>query len=304
MTCSSDLSDFWEEEYKIHYPDAVFRNVNNRVSITTETARKLIDTFPNVQRISFIGGEPTISNEHVEFLKMLINKGRSRNIDLGYVTNLTGLTDELLDIWDKFKNIHLSVSIDGFGKVNEYIRYPFKWSKTETSLKTIMKLCQDHVQSHKYTLGLSCTHSVYNAIQAPDLIEYFYDTLKTYECLDGNTLLKHCGAFVNRVSSPKDAMVSNLSIAYRNIGIEKINRLLNKIQVDVDNGIIVERGLIESIQLMGAWLAEPQSDDTDNINTLIKFIKVSDEFRNRNINDYIPELMTELEQMKQALTVD
>jgi len=44
--------------------------------------------------------------------------------------------------------------------------------------------------------------------------------------------------------------------------------------------------------------------DKNNIKTLIRFIKVSDEFRNRNINDYIPELMTELEYMKQVLKVD
>lgn len=304
MTCSSDLSDFWEEEYQIHYPNSVFRNVNNRVSITTETAQKLIDTFPNVQHISFIGGEPTISDEHFEFLKILIENGRSKNIGLSYVTNLTGVTDELLELWDKFYRVHISVSIDGFDKVNEYIRYPFKWSKTENSLKTILKLCQEHTDSHKYTMGLSCTHSVYNAIQAPDLMEYFYDTLKTYECADGNTLLKHCGAFINRVSSPKDAMISNLSSTYRNIGIEKVNRLLEKIQIDVDNGILVERGLIESLKLMGAWLAEPWSMDKNNIKTLSKFIKVSDKFRNRNINDYIPELVTELEFMKQVLKVD
>ena len=303
MTCNLDLSDFWEEEYKIHYPETRNR-VINRVSISIGTAQKLIDTFPNVQRISFIGGEPTISDEHIEFLKMLIAKGTNKNIGLSYVTNLTGVTDELLELWDKFYRVHISVSIDGFDKVNEYIRYPFKWSKTETSLKTILKLCQDHTHSHKYTMGLSCTHSVYNAIQAPDLIEYFYDILKTYECADGNTLLKHCGAFVNRVSSPKDAMVSNLSNKYRNIGIEKINRLLNKIQVDVDNGMLVERGLIESLKLMSAWLDEPWSMDKNNIKTLIKFIKVSDEFRNRKINDYIPELITELEYMNQVLKID
>ena len=303
MTCNLDLSDFWEEEYKIHYPETRDR-VINRVSISVETAQKLIDTFPNVQHISFIGGEPTISDEHIEFLKMLIVRGKSKNIGLSYVTNLTGVTEELLELWDKFYRVHISVSIDGFDKVNEYIRYPFKWSKTENSLKTILKLCQEHTDSHKYTMGLSCTHSVYNAIQAPDLIEYFYDTLKTYECADGNTLLKHCGAFVNRVSSPKDAMVSNLSNKYRNIGIEKINRLLNKIQVDVDNGILVERGLIESVKLMCAWLAEPWSMDKTNIQTIHKFINTSDTFRNRNINDYIPELMTEIEYLRQVLKID
>jgi len=304
MTCNADLSDFWEEEYNIHYPNSVFKNVNNRVSITTETAQKLIDTFPNVERIGLIGGEPTISDEHFEFLKMLIEKGRSKNIGLSYVTNLTGVTDELLELWDKFKTVHLSVSIDGFDKVNEYIRYPFKWSKTENNLKTILSLCQEHVLTHKYTMGLSCTHSIYNAIQAHDLIEYFYDILKSYQCEDGNTLLKHCGAFINRVSHPKDAMVSNLSNTYRNKGIKRGSKLLEKVQHDIDNGLLVEKGIVESIKLINAWLAEPWSMDKTNIQTIHKFINTSDKFRNRNINDYIPELMTELEYMKQVLKID
>jgi hypothetical protein len=44
--------------------------------------------------------------------------------------------------------------------------------------------------------------------------------------------------------------------------------------------------------------------DKTNIQTILKFINTSDTFRNRNINDYIPELMTELEYMKQVLKID
>ena len=98
MTCNLDLSDFWEEEYLVHFPGYHIRN--ERVSIPIDTAKKLIDSFPNVERISFVGGEPTISDEHFEFLKMLIEKGTSKNINLSYVTNLTGLTDEILELWD------------------------------------------------------------------------------------------------------------------------------------------------------------------------------------------------------------
>jgi hypothetical protein len=297
MTCNADLSDFWEEEYAVHFPNSRNRNIN-RVSINVSTAHKLIDTFPNVRRISFIGGEPTISDEHIEFLKMLITKGTSNNIGLSYVTNLTGITEELLDLWGKFYRVHLAVSIDGFGKINEYIRYPFKWSKTENSLQTILKLCQYKPQN--YSMSLSCTHSVYNAIQAPDLFEYFYDTLKTYDDTTNNdTLLHMCGAFVNRVSYPKDAMICNLSTAYREKGIKKVNNLLKKIQTDIDNGLKVNQGIIGSIKLLGVWLEEPCSMDNDNITTLINFINTSDKFRNRNINDYIPELMEELQYLKE-----
>jgi organic radical activating enzyme len=296
MTCNVDLSDFWEEENAVHFPNS--RNkIINRVSINVDAAHKLIDTFPNVRRISFIGGEPTISDEHIEFLKMLIARGTSNNIGLSYVTNLTSITDELLELWEKFRTIHLVASIDGLGKINEYIRYPFKWSKTETNLQIILELCK--YKPHRYSMSLSCTHSVYNAIQAPDLFEYLYDTLKTYD--DGTntvTPLQSCGAFINRVSQPKNAMICNLSTAYREQGIKKVNNLLKKIQTDIDNGLKVNQGIVDSIKLMGVWLEEPCSMNNNNITTLINFIKTSDKFRNRNIIDYIPELMEELQKLK------
>jgi len=52
----------------------------------------------------------------------LIEQGRSKDITLGYVTNLTGVRDELLELWDQFNMKHITVSIDGVGKVNEYQR--------------------------------------------------------------------------------------------------------------------------------------------------------------------------------------
>jgi len=56
-------------------------------------------------------------------LKRLIEQGRSKDITLGYVTNLTGVRDELLELWINCNMKHITVSIDGVGKVNEYQRY-------------------------------------------------------------------------------------------------------------------------------------------------------------------------------------
>ena len=292
MTCNADLSDFWEEEWiAIHGSENYVSR--NRISINGTNAQQLLEDFPNVEFISLVGGEPTISEEHLLFLKLLIESGRSKNISLSYVTNLTGLTDELLGYWEHFKAVNTCVSIDGYGKVNEYIRYPFKWSKTETNLKKYLELCQKNVGNMKYTLGLSCTLSMYNAIQAPDLLEYWYDTLKTYKTEDG-TLLKNVGAFINRVSFPVYAMVNNLPLPYRKQGIEKVDRLLAKIESE---GLEVERGIIESIQTIKSTLEEEWDMDMNRMKEAKHFIKTSDQFRNRDMKDYIPELAEELEKI-------
>ena len=58
---------------------------------------------------------------------------------LFYTTNLTVLKDELFDLWSQFGHIYLGVSIDGYGEVDDYIRYPSKWEKLEKNIKTVSK---------------------------------------------------------------------------------------------------------------------------------------------------------------------
>ena len=66
LTCGPGASDFWEEEWSVLYPDTKFQ-IYSRVSIDETTASKLIRDFPNARRVNFIGGEPTISDEHFAF---------------------------------------------------------------------------------------------------------------------------------------------------------------------------------------------------------------------------------------------
>ena len=282
MTCNAGASDFWEEEFGILYPETKSQ-VYSRVSIDETTASKLIRDFPNIIRVNFIGGEPTISDEHLAFLHKLVEEGKSKNIELGYVTNLSGLNAELIEVWKNFKSVGASVSIDGYGKVNEYIRYPFKWSKTEENLRTLLEICKQ--DPDKFGIGLSLTHSIFNAIQAPDLLEFWYDILKEYG------LLNRCGAFLNRVNDPTTMMVQHLSESYRQIGSEKAKRLLDKIKKD---NLDIQQITIDSIKLMDSILNEPWTGEIDKIKELQTFIKGSDEFRKRSITDYIPELVDEL----------
>ena len=305
MTCSSDLSDFWTEEWNKVWaikPEQQFKF--NRVCIADTTARKLVEDFPNVTAVSLIGGEPTISEEHIEFLKLLIEKGRSKKIRLSYVTNLTGITDELVELWKQFGSVHVSVSIDGYQKTNEYIRYPFKWSKIESNLRTFLSMVKesmDDPSKTKFSIGLSCTVSLFNAIQSMDLFEFWLHLGLEYKKIDG-TLAHDNGCFVNRVSHPLYALVSLLTPEYRKQGLVKGQELLNFIDnyLSEHPNETINHGLIESIKIVMRWLEEPQLIDSTYLSQNKHFVTNSDEFRNRHIKDYIPELYNELEKIWEA----
>lgn len=301
MTCNNSASDFWEDEF-VHIWKGTTRIVD-RININDEKADKIVSQFPNVQRISFVGGEPTISDEHVRYLKKLIDTGRSSQIKISYVTNLTGITDELIELWDHFKNVQVAVSIDGYGKVNEYIRYPFKWEKVENNLRKLFNMIvnsNDTVEGKQYTTGLSCTVSMFNAIQCFDLLEFWLDLTIEYNT-ESLLMTSYAGCFVNYVSYPDYALVGLLSPEYRQQGIIKGGKLLSKIAEYEANGLHVNVGLTDSIRLIMAWLKEPQINDKVLLGKSKHFVEASDLFRKRNIKDYIPELHTELEKLWQNL---
>lgn len=302
MTCSPDLSDFWQEEYEKIWRIKPYNKVQyKRVCIDDASADSLAREFPNVRNVSFIGGEPTISEEHIRFLEILISQGRSKNISLSYVTNLTGINPELVSLWNHFKSVHVSVSIDGYGKVNEYIRYPIKWNKTEQNLRMFLDMVREsaenkHIERTEFTIGLSCTVSIFNAIQCMDLFEFWFDLTSSCK-VDDKTLGAIVGCFVNRVSHPQHALVGLLSKEYRQQGIEKGNMLLKKIE-DFDNNFPdyarTNHGLSESIKLTMNWLEEEQIIDSVFLSQNKHLITESDEYRNRQLKDFMPELWKEL----------
>lgn len=301
MTCNPDLSDFWQEEYVSIWRIRPEQQKNlKRIAIDDATAEKIANDFPNVQFISFIGGEPTISDEHFKFLQLLVSHQKSKNIKLSYVTNLTNLHPELIALWKNFKHVHLSVSIDGYKKVNEYIRFPFKWSKIENNLKTLFSMAQEcEIENDKnktrFSVGLSCTVSLYNAIQCMDLFEYWIKTLIEYKTIN-NTLANSVGCFANHVTHPSYALLRLLTVDYRKQGIDKGQKILDF----VDNYLkehpteIINHGFIESIKMVMKWLSEPQILNSTFLSQSKHFITESDLYRNRKLQDHIPELHTEL----------
>lgn len=301
MTCSPDLSDFWQEEYNLIWnvqPEQ--QKIIKRISIDNTTAKKLINDFPCVEKISFIGGEPTISEEHINFLTLLTQKNISKNISINYVSNLTGISENLINLWKNFKSVHVSVSIDGYGKVNDYIRYPFKWTKVEENLRMYLQMVQEsHNNNHdctKFSVGLSCTVSIFNAIQSIDLLSFWFKICEEYKIYNGS-LVDSVGCFVNRVSHPYYALVALLSSEYRQIGIRNANKLLEQCEKYLlqNSNYKINNGFIESVKLVKSWLEEPQIVNSTFLSQNKHFISESDKFRNRKLKDFIPELFTELE---------
>lgn len=114
-----------------------------------------------------VGGEPLIIDEHAQSLQKLIDGGRSKYITLEYNTNLTNVTQRMLDLWKHFKVVKIGASIDGFGKMLEYQRAPANW---ESVYQNMVKL--NNNRDINFVGWFAFTVTTINVFHLPDFIRW------------------------------------------------------------------------------------------------------------------------------------
>jgi len=86
----------------------------------------------NLSKVTFLGGEPLMTNRHKNFLSKLENK---KEISVTYNTNGTFLLEkDLITLLHNFKKVEFVVSIDAYGIRNNVVREGSKWEDIVTFL--------------------------------------------------------------------------------------------------------------------------------------------------------------------------
>lgn len=107
--------------------------------VTDQFRNLMSQVLPTTEELLLTGGEPFLSPEHQALLEQAVEMRCSRNITLRYHTNLTSLPKKVVALWKHFKRIEVHGSIEAFGSLNEYIRYPSRW---ETVVKNFQELIE------------------------------------------------------------------------------------------------------------------------------------------------------------------
>jgi hypothetical protein len=93
----------------------------------------------DVEEVYFAGGESLITPEHYQTLDEWIAQGKT-DIDLSYTTNFSVFKfkdKNVIDYWKQFKSVQIFASLDGMGKVGEYLRSGTDWKEIEDNIKMI-----------------------------------------------------------------------------------------------------------------------------------------------------------------------
>jgi len=128
--------------------------------------QQFYEQIPNLQQLYFAGGESLVIDEHYKLLKECIRQGYAGNITLRYNSNGIALSDELFELWRPFKRVRFGFSIDSFGEMNSYIRYPSKWELIEKNLKLLDKT-EDNIE-----VTIACAIQILNIYYLPDFIKW------------------------------------------------------------------------------------------------------------------------------------
>lgn len=148
-----------------HNPDQVAAAAGIRRWTLSEALEKaIIQGRGQVKRLYFIGGEPLLVKEVGSLLQRLIDAGLARDMALAVVSNGT-VTGSWLDLTKQFKRFELALSIDGFGRHYDYIRYPGKWEQIAKNIETFRRL-------PNVSLGAAVTFQCYNALNICELFRH------------------------------------------------------------------------------------------------------------------------------------
>jgi MoaA/NifB/PqqE/SkfB family radical SAM enzyme len=164
LTCRPEDSSAFLTEDKIigisNFPANKFiLDANTVEKIFAELSREKINT------IDLRGGESMMVPN---IKKLLDNISNADEVELKIQTNGTIFDNEWYRIMNKFREVNIMLSIDGFDTDNNYIRFPADWSailKTISAMQTIKKL----------RFSINCTVSNINLPILPKFLNWLIE---------------------------------------------------------------------------------------------------------------------------------
>lgn len=99
----------------------------------------LNEWLPNVEVLSFLGGEPMINKKAWELIEKSVSLGYAKKQMITFNTNCTVYKKEYMELLNEFKNVCIYLSIDDVGDRFEYARYPGKWDKVYKNLQLYLE---------------------------------------------------------------------------------------------------------------------------------------------------------------------
>lgn len=141
--------------------------------IAYKIALKINDEFPNIEKISFFGGEPLLN---IDAMEIIMNTLSNKDIKYSMVSNVTIFNEKLENLLEKF-NLSIIASLDGPKEINDLNRIFPSSLGTYNIIESNIKRIQNHSNSIKMIESVYTLPS-YKKYSKQELYEYFYNEFK------------------------------------------------------------------------------------------------------------------------------
>ncbi len=236
---------------------------------------------PNLQTLVLAGGETLLTPRAHWLIDFLISANKAQSIDLELHSNLTFLPDEVFEKLQKFQSFKIMASIDGYNSVNNYIRFPSKWSQITANLQKLNDWCRNS----KGKFSINVTVQAYNVLYLNELVRFALS-------FDSLFQLK-----LNVLTDPPELQLRALPESVRKLAANRIRELLQSdFSFPLSWKAAKREAFRSNLRSFLPMLESSASDPQLELAWRNRTQKV-DKFRGQRMEDFLPEL-AELSGMK------
>jgi sulfatase maturation enzyme AslB (radical SAM superfamily) len=245
----------------------------------------LVDQFVQVltastdlQYLHFLGGETVITPGFKTILTALVDAGLAKDITIGFTTNLTVWSDEVVELLKQFHQVNLGMSIETLTPVNDYVRYPSQQDQTKELLDRWVALGQQQ----GWLIQLRITPTCLTVHELHTVYDYAWKN---------NIAVESC----NFIDEPKFFRIGVLPQEYRAIAIKTLDTWIQAHPTKKSPQIINTRDpnvaqdqIVQDAESYLNYL-ESAPDESDRLPELIAYLKKLESNRKNTILDYLPQ---------------
>ncbi len=205
---------------------------------TKENFIESIHRYPNLRLVKIGGGEPFFQKKQT--FRIIEKIPYKEKVELRILTNCSVYDEEILQITNNFREVHLALSIDATGRTLEISRWKSNWKSIQENIRKLKKW-REH-RNGNLKLSLIPAMSVYTILDLPNLLEFATEQeiptnvgfvqdpeSQMINLIRGKYLIKLKGKIHKKVVQGKirkdlvdlDSIYGQLDYAILNNGIEK-----------------------------------------------------------------------------------
>ena len=168
-----DKNEEYQRVYRSEYGGSPVHLKNQETWFESDMLWSQVEAMiPTLKKVYMTGGEPTMIQNNYYFMEKCIELGR-KDIVMFFNTNCSNINERFLNVLSKFDRVDINASLDGYGNMNEYIRYPSHWDKISSNFEQLASMKNIH-------LGVSPVVQIYNIFDIDKIIDYVADVNARY----------------------------------------------------------------------------------------------------------------------------